>query len=134
MTSGELLELPSVTDPRGSLTYAEVGREIPFDIRRIYYLYDVPPGAQRGGHAHKALHQVLIALHGGMQVTLDDGTDKRTFRLDRPNLGLYVCPMIWRDLINFSVGSVCLVLASDVYDEADYYREYADFIAAVRAS
>jgi hypothetical protein len=122
-----LLELPKVTDQRGSLGFAEAGKDIPFGIRRIYYLYDVPTAAQRGGHAHKALHQVLIALHGAVDVTLDDGKDTRTFRLNRPDLGLYVCPMIWRDLSHFSAGAICLVLASEVYDEADYYRDYGVF-------
>lgn len=130
MTSGELLELPSVTDPRGSLTYAEVGKQIPFAIRRAFYLYDLPVGASRGGHAHKELHQLIIAIAGSFKVVLDDTSTISGFHLDRPDRGLHVCPMVWADLSEFSPGAVCLVLASDVYDERDYYRDYAAFLTA----
>ena len=103
---------------------------MPFDIQRVYYLYDVPGGAERGGHAHKALHQFIIAMSGSFDVVLDDGQGKKRIHLNRSYYGLYVCPMIWRELDNFSSGSVCMVLASNLYDEADYYRDYEEFLAA----
>jgi hypothetical protein len=112
------------------LTFIEGGNHIPFDIQRVYYLYDVPGGSERGGHAHKGLHQLIIAMSGSFDVVLDDGTTKRRFHLNRSYYGLYVCPMIWRELDNFSSGSVCMVLASNRYDEADYFRDYKDFIYA----
>jgi hypothetical protein len=129
-----IVELPRVTDPRGNLTFIEGGRHVGFDIRRVYYLYDVPGGASRAGHGHRALHQLMIAISGSFDVHLDDGEGKRTFHLDRSYYGLYICPMIWRDIDNFSSGSVCMVLASDFFDESDYYREYADFLDAVRSA
>lgn len=122
------LELPRANDPRGNLTFVESGRHIPFDIKRVYYLYDVPGGAERGGHAHKALHQLIIAMSGSFDIHLDDGYVKKTIHMNRSYNGLYVCPMIWRGLDNFSSGSVCMVLASDFYDEHDYYRDYDTFI------
>ncbi len=125
-----IIELPKTTDPRGNLTFIEGMRHIPFDIRRVYYLYDVPGGAERGGHAHKALSQLIIAMSGSFDVILDDGMEKKRFHLNRSYQGLYVCPMIWRELDNFSSGSVCMVLASNEYDEADYYRDYAEFMRA----
>ena len=125
-----LIDLPKISDPRGNLTYVEGGSHIPFDIARVYYLYDVPGGAERGGHAHKALHQLLIAMSGSFDVILDDGLEKRRIHLNRSYSGLYVCPMIWRELDNFSSGSVCMVLASNRYDESDYYRDYGDYLAA----
>lgn len=108
----------------------ESGKEIPFDIKRIYYLYDVPGGAERGEHAHKDLHQLIIAMSGSFDVVLDDGTAKKRFHLSRSYYGLYVCPMIWRVLENFSYGAVCLVLASNLYDEDDYYRDYEEYLSA----
>ncbi|HEX8284171.1 MAG TPA: FdtA/QdtA family cupin domain-containing protein [Pyrinomonadaceae bacterium] len=129
-----ILELPRITDPRGNLTFIEGGRHVGFDIRRVYYLYDVPGGASRAGHGHRQLHQLMIAMSGSFDVHLDDGVTKRTFHLDRSYYGLYICPMIWRDIDNFSSGSVCMVLASDFFDESDYYREYADFLEAVKAA
>ncbi len=126
-----IVELPKITDPRGNLTFIEGGRHVPFDIRRVYYLYDVPGGSERGGHAHKALHQLIVAMSGSFDVLLDDGAGKRRFHLNRSYYGLYVCPMIWRELDNFSSGSVCMVLASNLYDEADYYRDYGDFQSAL---
>ncbi len=126
-----MVDLPKITDPRGNLTFIEAGRHVPFDIRRVYYLYDVPGGAERGGHAHKALHQLIVAMSGSFDVILDDGTDKKRIHLNRSYNGLYVCPMIWRELDNFSSGSVCMVLASNHYDEADYFRNYQEFLRAV---
>lgn len=127
-----LLEFPKITDPRGNLTFLEGERHVPFAIKRVYYLYDVPGGAERGGHAHLDLHQVIIAMSGSFDVVLDDGRGKRRFHLNRSYYGLYVCPMIWRELDNFSSGSVCLVLASNTYDEADYIRDPGDFASRVR--
>ncbi|WP_240098630.1 sugar 3,4-ketoisomerase [Thermomonas flagellata] len=125
-----LLDLPQITNPRGNLTFIEGGVHVPFEIRRVYYLYDVPGGAERGGHAHKALQQLIIAMSGSFDVVLDDGREKRRFHLNRSYTGLYVCPMIWRELDNFSSGSVCMVLASNLYDEGDYYRNYQDYLRA----
>ncbi len=130
----KLVDLPKISDPRGNLTFIEGGgRHIPFDIKRVYYLYDVPGGSERGGHAHKALSQLIIAMSGSFDVVLDDGHDKRRFHLNRSYTGLFVCPMIWRELDNFSSGSVCMVLASNLYDEDDYYRDYGDFKRALPA-
>jgi oxalate decarboxylase/phosphoglucose isomerase-like protein (cupin superfamily) len=126
----KLIDLPKISDPRGNLTFIEGGQHIPFDIQRVYYLYDVPGGAERGGHAHKNLHQLIIAMSGSFDVILDDGNEKRRVHLNRSYNGLYVCPMIWRELDNFSSGSVCMVLASNKYDEADYYRDYGEFLNA----
>lgn len=124
------IELPKISDPRGNLTFVEGGNHIPFEIRRVYYLYDVPGGATRAAHGHKRLSQLMIAMSGSFDVTLDDGLNKRKFHLNRSYYGLYVPPMIWRDLDNFSSGSVCMVLASDVFDEADYFRDYQRFLDA----
>ena len=126
----KMIELPKINDPRGNLSFIEGGNQIPFDIQRVYYLYDVPGGAERGGHAHMALHQLIIAMSGSFDVALDDGKEKKRIHLNRSYSGLYVCPMIWRELDNFSSGSVCMVLASNKYDEDDYYRDYADFMRA----
>jgi len=130
----KMVSLPKISDPRGNLTFIEGQSHIPFDIQRVYYLYDVPGGAERGGHAHKGLHQLIIAMSGSFDVVLDDGFNKKRVHLSRSYNGLYVCPMIWRELDNFSSGSVCMVLASNKYDEADYFREYSDFIAAAKAA
>jgi dTDP-4-dehydrorhamnose 3,5-epimerase-like enzyme len=129
-----LIELPKITDPRGNLTFVESQNHIPFDIKRVYYTYDVPGGTERGGHAHKELKQLIIAMSGSFDITLDDGFEKKTFHLNRCYFGLYVSSMIWRGIDNFSSGSVCMVLASEFYSEADYYREYEDFIKAVRGN
>ncbi len=123
----KIVELPKISDPRGNLTFVEGGNHIPFDIQRVYYLYDVPGGAERGGHAHKELHQLIIAMSGSFDVVLDDGVNKKRVHLSRSYIGLYVCPMIWRELDNFSSGSVCMVLSSNRYDAEDYYRDYAEF-------
>ena len=127
-----MIDLPIVREPRGNLTFIEGSRHIPFGIMRVYYLYDVPGGAERAGHAHKELHQLVVALSGSFDIHLDDGMRKKTIHLNRPYCGLYICPMIWRTIDNFSSGSVCLVLASHVYDEADYYRDYDAFLAAAK--
>jgi hypothetical protein len=130
----KIIDLPKITDPRGNLTFIEGGgRNIPFDIKRVYYLYDVPGGAERGGHGHKALHQLIVAMSGSFDVVLDDGYEKKRFHLNRSYYGLYVCPMTWREIDNFSSGSVCMVLASNLYDEEDYYRDYEAFIAAAKS-
>lgn len=126
----EIINLPKISDPRGNLTFIEGGNHIPFDIQRVYYLYDVPGGAERGGHAHKNLHQLIIAMSGSFDVVLDDGLEKKRYHLNRSYQGLYICPMIWRELDNFSSGSVCMVLASNKYDEDDYYRNYPEFLLA----
>ncbi|WP_280154988.1 FdtA/QdtA family cupin domain-containing protein [Piscinibacter sp. XHJ-5] len=127
-----IVDLPKIADPRGNLTFIEGRRHVPFDIARVYYLYDVPGGSERGGHAHKALHQLIVAMSGSFDVVLDDGRGgKQRFHLNRSYHGLYVCPMIWRELDNFSSGSVCMVLASNVYDEADYYRDYGEYQLAL---
>ena len=125
-----MISLPKITDPRGNLTFIEGDNHIPFDIQRVYYLYDVPGGAERGGHAHKDLHQLIIAMSGSFDVVLDDGREKKRIHLNRSYNGLYVCPMIWRELDNFSTGAVCMVLASSKYDEDDYFRDYGDFMRA----
>jgi hypothetical protein len=129
-----IVELPKISDPRGNLTFVEGSNHIPFAIERVYYLYDVPGGAERGGHGHKALHQLIIAMSGSFDVTLDDGHEKKLFHLNRSYYGLYVCPMVWRELDNFSSGSVCMVLASNLYDEDDYYRDYEEYINAARGT
>jgi hypothetical protein len=129
-----VIQLPRIQDPRGNLTFVEANRHVPFDIRRVYYLYDVPGGAERGGHAHKELNQLIIAMSGSFDIQLDDGRVKRTFPLNRSYYGLYVCPMIWREIDNFSSGAVCMVLASNYYDEADYYRDYEHFVRDAEAA
>ena len=123
-----IIELPKIADPRGNLTFIEGNNQIPFDIKRVYYLYDVPGGGERGGHAHKELSQLIIAMSGSFDVILDDGENKKRVHLNRSYQGLFVCPMIWRELDNFSSGSVCLVLASNLYSEDDYFRDKHDFM------
>lgn len=118
-------------DSRGNLSFIEAGRHVPFEIRRVYYLYDVPGGAERGGHAHKALQQVIIAMSGSFDLVLDDGSRRWTVGLNRSHYGIYVGPNTWREMENFSSGAVCLVLASEFYDEGDYIRDYDDFRAWV---
>lgn len=129
----KLIQLPKISDPRGNLTFIEGGNHVPFDIKRVYYLYDVPGGSDRGSHAHKKLHQFIVAMSGSFDVVLNDGAETKRFHLNRSYMGLYVCPMMWRDLDNFSSGSVCMVLASERYDESDYIRDYQEFLAAVKA-
>lgn len=126
----KIIELPKIHDPQGNLTFVESDSQIPFGIERAYYVYDVPGGSMRGGHAHKELHQFIIAMSGSFDITLDDGKDKKKFHLARSYYGLYVCPMIWREIDNFSSGSVLMCLASHKFEEADYYRQYEDFMRA----
>lgn len=126
-----LIDLPKISDPRGNLTFVEGGRHIPFEIKRVYYLYDVPGGASRAGHAHKTLHQLLVAMSGSFEVKVDDGHNKKDFDLNRSYFGLYIPPMIWREIDDFSSGAVCMALASDFYYESDYYRSYDEFVMAV---
>lgn len=130
ITECGLITLPKIEDFRGNLSFIEGERHIPFDIKRVYYLYDVPSGAERGGHAHKNLQQLIVALSGSFDVVLDDGVRTKRFHLDCPSVGLYVSSMVWRGLDNFSSGSVCMVLASRRYDEEDYYRNYDDYLTA----
>lgn len=125
-----ILELPRINDQRGNLTFLEESRHVPFAIRRVYWLYDVPGGASRAGHAHRGLHQFLIAASGSFKVALDDGRDRTSFALNRSYYGLYIPPGIWREIDDFSSGSVCLSLASEYYDEADYFRDYEEFRVA----
>ncbi len=131
---GKIVDLPRIPDSRGSLTFIEGGGHIPFDIKRVYYLYDVPGGATRGGHAHKGLHQLLIAMAGSFDIILDNGKKAQRHSLNRSYFGLHIPPMTWREMENFSSGAVCLVLASEHYDEADYYRNYEAFMEGVQAS
>lgn len=128
----KIVQLPKVVDSRGNLTFIEGGKHVPFDIRRVYYLYDVPGGAERGGHAHKALQQLIVAMSGSFDVALDDGRGKKVFHLNRSYYGLYICPMIWREINNFSSGAVCVVLASLHFEESDYIRCHEDFKKAVK--
>ena len=126
----QLVALPKIADPRGNLTFIEGQRHVPFDIKRVFYLYDVPGGADRGGHALKTCQQFLIAMSGSFDVILDDGVNKKRIHLNRSYHGLLIPPMVWREMDNFSSGAVCLALASDNYSEADYYRDYSYFLEA----
>jgi dTDP-4-dehydrorhamnose 3,5-epimerase-like enzyme len=134
LKDSRIIELPRINDHRGNLTFIESNRHIPFEIKRTYYLYDVPGGASRAAHGHKTLQQFMVAMSGSFDVTLDDGYEKQLFHLNRSYYGLYIPPMMWRDLNNFSSGAVCLVLASDFYEEDDYFRKYSDFLTAARGS
>lgn len=128
-----VVTLPKISDSRGSLSVVEGGHHIPFSIARIFYVYDLKEGSSRGGHAHRELHEFIIPIAGSFTVTLDDGREKKTFALNRPDQGLHVPPRHWIDLADFSAGAVCCVLASDVYDDADYLRDYEAFKDFVRA-
>jgi hypothetical protein len=127
----QIIDLKKISNPKGNLTAIESGRDLPFEFKRVYYTYDIPGGESRGGHAHLALHQFIIAASGSFNVDLDDGVKQASFFLNRSYYGLYIPPMLWRDLRNFSSGSVALVLASDHYDEADYIRDHDAFLDVV---
>jgi len=130
----KIIDLIKISNPKGNLTFIEECRHIPFNIKRVFYLYDVPGGAERGGHAHRKDQQFIIAMSGSFDVILDDGSEKKRFHLNRSYYGLYVCTMVWRELDNFSSGSVCMVLASEYFDENDYFRDYDQYIKALRAT
>ena len=126
----KIIDLPKIHDPRGNLTFVESNNHVSFDIQRVFYLYDVPGGADRGGHALKSCYQFLVAMSGSFDVIIDDGQDKRRVHLSRSYYGLLIPPLIWREMDNFSSGSVCMVLASNKYVEDDYYRDYDQYLAA----
>jgi hypothetical protein len=123
-----IVELPKIHNRAGNITAIENQLHAPFDIKRVYYLYDVPGGEDRGGHGHRTLQQFIVAVSGAFDVKLDDGVNKKIVHLDRPYMGLHVIPGIWRELLNFSSGAICLVLASDLYTDADYIRDKDEFI------
>jgi hypothetical protein len=123
-----LVELGKIHAPEGNLTVVENGKPIHFDVKRVYYLYDVPGGETRGGHAHRALRQLVVAPMGAFDIVLDDGKEKKTVTLNRAYQGLLIVPMIWREVVNFSSGGVCLVLASTLYEEGDYIRDHKSFL------
>lgn len=124
----KLLKIPKISDARGSLTFVESHKHFPFDVQRIFYLYDIAEGESRGAHAHRECHHLLIALNGSFDVSIDDGHNKSIVHLDKPDYGLYVPPMIWDAELNFSKGAICLVLASMPYTESDYIRSYDEFL------
>lgn len=128
----KVIQLPKISDPRGNLTVVEGMRHIPFEIKRIFYTYGIPEGMDRGAHAHKELHQFIIAISGSFEVGVDDGNEKSAIKLADPWEGIHIPPMIWAEERCFSAGAVCMVLASDFYDEADYIRNYDEFIKAVK--
>ena len=123
-----IINFPKIQNRAGNITPIQNSIDIPFDVKRVYYLYDVPGGESRGAHAHKELEQLIIAASGSFDVTIDDGKNKKTISLNRPNFGLHLKPGMWRELSNFSSGSICLVLASLMYDETDYIRDYDQFL------
>lgn len=127
----QLIQIPTIEDFRGNLAFIQ-NDILPFNLKRIYYLFDVPSTAFRGGHSHINQHEILIALSGSFEVSVDNGIEKRSFLLNKPNIGLHITTKIWRELDNFSSGAVCLVLASDVFDEADYIRSYDEFLNSVK--
>jgi hypothetical protein len=127
IAEAKIVNLPLVHDVRGNLSVIEAGIQIPFDIKRVYYLYDVPGGTTRAGHGHRELQQLIVAMSGSFDVTVDDGFSRKTFQLNRSYHGLYIPAMMWRELDNFSSGAVCMVLASTFYDAGDYYHDYEDF-------
>ena len=128
----QIIDIPKITDPRGNLAVIEKDT-IPFDMHRVYYLYDVPSSSHRGGHAHKELHQLLVALSGSFDVVLNDGKEKKVITLNKPDKGLLIPTMIWRELENFSSGAVCMVVASHEFDEDDYIRDYDQFVALAQS-
>lgn len=128
----KLIQLPKISDSRGNLTVIENFKQIPFAIQRVFYSYNIPTFSKRGGHAHKELHQFLVSIAGGFDVLLDDGLEKKQISLEQPQFGLYIPPMVWAEETNFKTGTVILVLASDFYQEQDYYRNYDEFINIAR--
>lgn len=130
----QIIELTKINDPRGNLTFIENSKHIPFEMKRVFYLYDVPGGSNRAGHALKQCKQFLIAMSGSFDVIIDDGFQKQSYHLNRSYYGLYISPSTWREIENFSSGSVCMVLASEFYDESEYYRNYQEFLNAVQVS
>lgn len=131
---GKIITLHTISDPRGNLTVAEENKELPFDLKRAYWIYDVPQGGCRGGHAHKRLRQVLVAVHGSFTVNLDNGKEKKKYLLNNPGEGLLVDTEIWRTLDDFSSGAVCMVLASELYDPEDYLYDYDEFLKYIQES
>lgn len=129
----KIIELPKIHDPRGNLTFIESNHHLPFSLQRVFYLYDVPGGEKRAGHALKTCDQFLIAISGSFNITLDDGLNKQSFQLNRSYCGLYISPLVWREIDNFSTGAVCLALASETYDESNYYRNYNEFLKAIKS-
>lgn len=132
MSDCKIIDLPKHEDPRGNLSVIEGDVHIPFDIKRVYYLYDVPGGSSRAGHGHKELQQLIIAMSGSFDVIVDDGFERKKFHLNRSYYGLYIPKMMWREVENFSSGGVCLVLASTIYEQEDYYHNYDEFVDVVR--
>lgn len=126
------IEVPAITDPRGDLTFIEGGNHVPFEIKRIYYVYNVPVDSLRGGHAHRDLEQVVFALSGSFRMTVDDGRKRQEYYLRNPRKGIYMSRLVWREMDRFSQGAVCMVLASHAFDETDYLRDYDEFLAVVR--
>lgn len=127
-----LTDLRRFSDARGSLAVIELGREVRFPVRRVYYMYGAGAGSARGAHAHRELHQLIVAMQGSFQISLDNGRGRCVHRLDQPTCGLYLGPMVWRDMSEFSADSICLVLASECYDDADYIRDYECFLQELR--
>lgn len=123
-----VVELSKIHNPAGNITIVQNSQDLPFNVKRVYYLYDVPGGSERGGHAHKGLYQLIVAASGSFDVVIDDGRQKKIIQLNRPNFGLMVIPGIWREIVNFSSGAICFVLASEKYSEDDYIRSYDQFI------
>ncbi|MGS0742071.1 sugar 3,4-ketoisomerase [Glaciimonas sp. GG7] len=133
LSESKIIDFPKYGDPRGNLSVIEGGIHIPFEIKRVYYLYDVPGGSSRAGHGHKELEQVIVAMSGSFDVIIDDGYERKKIHLNRSYHGLYIPKMMWREVENFSSGAVCLVLASTIYDQADYYHNYSEFAAVAHA-
>jgi dTDP-4-dehydrorhamnose 3,5-epimerase-like enzyme len=127
-----IIDLPKINDPRGNLSVIEGGIHIPFEIKRVYYLYDVPGGSSRAGHGHKELQQLIVAMSGSFDVIVDDGAQRKKFQLNRSYYGLYIPKGMWREVENFSSGGVCLVMASTLYDPDDYFHEYSNFVDYVK--
>ncbi len=134
VSDARLIELRRISDPKGNLTPIEGGSDVPFEIKRVYYLYDVPGGESRGGHAHRQLEQFIVAANGSFDVVLDDGREREIVRLDSADSALYLAPMVWREIENFADNSVCLVLASAHFDESEYIRDYEDYRTCVLGS